>query len=237
MPVGEKGLERRERRRLRTRDAILEAAKKRFLLQGYRETRMEDIADEADVSIGSLYRQFHTKEELYREFLEGTHVRLGELVREGLATDAKYLEPAYDDTKSVVEQLEAIGAAYLRFGIEHPLYFQLVTVPGAFGPLDAEDERLLADGIQALVDRVADLIERGITADQPELAIPPQRDPAEADPARYAKTAADFLHAAWNGLIALSLREDKLRVDIERLEKIADVGVQIVRDGLRANRK
>src|ERR1700737_510829 len=45
----------------RTIEAILDAAKKVFLLQGFGGTKMEDIADAASVSRASVYTYFPTK--------------------------------------------------------------------------------------------------------------------------------------------------------------------------------
>lgn len=240
MAIGEKGRERRERHRRRTRDAILDAARDRFRDEGFREAKVEDIADDADVSIGSLYRHFATKEQLYRDaFRDGVEQtktqlsEMGELLELSIKTDRKYLRRAYDERKSVVEQLEAIGKAYLQFGIEHPLYFELVTIPGAFGALDEKDEQSLADGVQGLVDGVAKLIKSGICSDPPEVAIPPALR-REWDADSFAEAAADFLHGAWNGLIALSLRGDRVKITDERLEELVRVGIEIVRDGMSA---
>ncbi|WP_326604217.1 hypothetical protein [Streptomyces sp. NBC_01800] len=49
-----------------------------------------------------------------------------------------------------------------------------------------------------------------------------------------AARAMRFLYGAWNGVIAMALREDRLRVDQDELKKILEVGRSIVVDGLRA---
>jgi AcrR family transcriptional regulator len=46
-------------------EKILAAARRLFGSQRYHEVRMEDVAAEAEVGKGTLYRYFHDKEELY----------------------------------------------------------------------------------------------------------------------------------------------------------------------------
>src|SRR5262245_47172366 len=50
-------------------DKILDAASKLFGTQRFHEVRMEDIAAEAEVGKGTLYRYFKDKEELYLALL------------------------------------------------------------------------------------------------------------------------------------------------------------------------
>jgi AcrR family transcriptional regulator len=57
--------ERRERERQRRRQEILDAAKKVFSRRGFKGATMEDIASEAELSTGTLYLYFKSKDELY----------------------------------------------------------------------------------------------------------------------------------------------------------------------------
>lgn len=49
------------------RQIILEAAKKCFIEKGFKETSMQDISKEAQVSIGTLYKYFNNKRILFDE--------------------------------------------------------------------------------------------------------------------------------------------------------------------------
>jgi AcrR family transcriptional regulator len=57
--------ERKEREKNSRRQQIQECAKKLFLRKGFRSTTMEDIAKEAELSIGAIYQYFKSKDELY----------------------------------------------------------------------------------------------------------------------------------------------------------------------------
>ncbi len=51
----------REKKKRRTQDGILKAAKKLFIKKGYRDARIEDIAAEAEVGVGTVYNYFGSK--------------------------------------------------------------------------------------------------------------------------------------------------------------------------------
>lgn len=56
---------RRERKRERTRQAIADAAMKLFLERGFDKVTVADVAEEADVSVNTVYNHFPTKEALF----------------------------------------------------------------------------------------------------------------------------------------------------------------------------
>lgn len=64
------GSERAGEPRENTRDAILEAARRRFLRFGPRKTTMDEVAREAGCSRTTLYAHFRNKEDLYGSLLE-----------------------------------------------------------------------------------------------------------------------------------------------------------------------
>jgi TetR/AcrR family transcriptional regulator len=60
---------RRERERLRQRQEILDGALELFSEKGYHNVSMHEIADRAEFAIGSLYKFFRNKEDLYRSLI------------------------------------------------------------------------------------------------------------------------------------------------------------------------
>jgi len=58
-----------ERRKARTRAAILTAASELFHERGYEHTVIQQIAERADTGVGTLYGYFRSKEEILREVL------------------------------------------------------------------------------------------------------------------------------------------------------------------------
>lgn len=59
-----------ERRKTRTRAALLAAAKTLFAGQGVESTTIADIAERADIAVGSFYNYFATKDDLLAALLE-----------------------------------------------------------------------------------------------------------------------------------------------------------------------
>ncbi|HZP43359.1 MAG TPA: TetR/AcrR family transcriptional regulator [Candidatus Binatia bacterium] len=94
----------------RTRRRILAAAQKRFAVRGYRHTAIADIAREAGLAAGTLYRYFADKEHLFRAVLEALHEGWLARAREVLA------QPG-----TPVERLARLGHASIAFNRENPL--------------------------------------------------------------------------------------------------------------------
>jgi TetR/AcrR family transcriptional regulator len=199
-----------ERRKARTVSAILEAAEHKFLLHGFHGTTVEEIAEAADVSVGSIYVHFESKEGLYLA-----------LVERALDVEERYMEDAFRPTLSLGQQLFAAGWAYLRFYLDHPGYFRIL----AFPHLDARpDESVpfaaqrLAERAEAQVRRVASIIELGVKTGAAR----------QVDPYRAAK----FMWGAWSGVIALNLRPDRLRLDDRELKAVLEEGRRMIAEGI-----
>ncbi len=81
-------LTRHERRKLRTRRKLLDAARQEIARRGYEATGVLDITEAADVSKGTFYLHFRDKEDLTRtlilEGFEALRARLTEALGGGL---------------------------------------------------------------------------------------------------------------------------------------------------------
>jgi AcrR family transcriptional regulator len=80
-----------QRRKARTRAALLAAARRRFAARGVDATTVAEIAEEADVAVGSFYNYFETKDELLAALLETS---LTEQRRELERRQAQVSDPA-----------------------------------------------------------------------------------------------------------------------------------------------
>ena len=96
--------ERKEREKERRRQQIIVAAKRVFSEKGFNKATMEDIAQEAELSPGTLYLYFKNKEELYASLslriLQYLHIRVEHVNKEeGLGAEQKLdalIEAMYD---------------------------------------------------------------------------------------------------------------------------------------------
>jgi AcrR family transcriptional regulator len=65
----EENMNRRERKKIHSKNAIMEAAVKLFSQKGFQESSIADIMNEADLGIGTFYNYFESKEEVLRSLL------------------------------------------------------------------------------------------------------------------------------------------------------------------------
>jgi len=61
---------------LRTRAHLVDSGRAVFARHGYVNARMSDVADQADISMGGLYRYFKNKEDLFAQVIADVHEEL-----------------------------------------------------------------------------------------------------------------------------------------------------------------
>ncbi len=192
------------RRAARTRAAILDAAEQSFRRDGYRGSRIEVIAEDADVSIGSIYNHFGDKDGLYAALAERS-----------LELFAQYMEAAYAAGTTPLEQVMACGDAYLRFHLEHPGAFRFLAFTGVEGGPAAHD----ANAMAGILDEFEATLQRAI-------------DIGEVRPELDAWQLSRFLWGGWNGVVALGLRADPLELTEEQIAAVIQTGRKLVVEGL-----
>ncbi len=67
--MNERKLPRREREKIRQRQDMLAAALALFSEKGYHNVSMQEIAEKAEFAVGTLYKFFKSKEELYKALI------------------------------------------------------------------------------------------------------------------------------------------------------------------------
>lgn len=80
----------RERKKRRTRDALLHAALELFTTQGYEETTVDEIVDAVDVSQRTFFRYFASKEETTFAVQEMVESRFLSELRQRPATESPF---------------------------------------------------------------------------------------------------------------------------------------------------
>lgn len=196
-------------RRERTAKAISTAASALFFEQGVARTTIDEIAETAGVSVGSVYVHFGSKEALYLA-----------LVEDAAAVNARFVAEA-ESSDSPLQRVFNAGDAYVRFALEQPVQFRLISMqagqPGASPELEAARQRITERVEQRLVAIGADLAEA--------MAIG-ELDPIPVEP------AVKFLWASWSAVIGLTLRTDRLRVGPDELEAMLGFARNVLARGL-----
>jgi len=104
--------ERKEREKQQRREEIIDAAEKVFFSKGIDQSTMDDVAQAAELSKGTLYLYFKSKSDLYLAI----NLR-------GLAILEDLFKKALIDKDKGLQQVEAIGRAYHYFYQEYNNYF------------------------------------------------------------------------------------------------------------------
>ena len=139
--------ERRGREEQARLAAILAAAESVFAQKGYFETRMDDIAEKAELAKGTLYYYFNSKNEIVIHLLEREAAKVHEEIKSRVPAGASFLETLEIVMNFSVEYFEA-NKAFLR-----------IFLPCMCGLIQPGDDRKMRRSRQSY-DRHADFIRR-----------------------------------------------------------------------------
>jgi AcrR family transcriptional regulator len=107
--------ERKEREKVQRRKQILDAGEKLFLKKGLQNTTMDEIANLCELSKGTLYLYYKSKEDLFLALLLKSQTVFIEM-----------LKNAVGKKLPIREKLRELGTTYLTFYKKHPNYFKLL---------------------------------------------------------------------------------------------------------------
>ena len=161
--------QRRAREKARRQQEILEAAREVFFEKGIHRATMDDVAAQAEISKGTVYLYFQSKESI-----------LAHLLLEGLSILLSQLEAAYapQEPLSAEQHLRQLVEAYWQFSQTHPSYLRLLLAldRGRFRERVAAEmyQQILTESARGL-ELAAKAIRQGVeegafTADDPLLA-------------------------------------------------------------------
>jgi AcrR family transcriptional regulator len=106
---------RQDQEKQELRQAILTAAGELFLEQGYERFSLRKVAERIGYSPTTIYLYFRDKDDL-----------LFTVVDEGFERFGQQLAAAAASTEDPWERLIALGRAYIAFGLQNPVYYQLM---------------------------------------------------------------------------------------------------------------
>jgi AcrR family transcriptional regulator len=134
-------MQRRERKKQVTRGRIVEAARRLFAEQGYQSTTIEQVADAADVGVGTLYNYFGAKERLLLGVFADATARVLDQGR------AAITEPPADPIEAIVGLLgvyEQLGTLFERSVMREMFAASLVQSTVEVREFASLDEQLAA---------------------------------------------------------------------------------------------
>ncbi len=106
-------LSRREREKLRQRQEILAAARDLFSEKGYHSVSMHEIAQKAEFAIGTLYKFFQNKEDLYKALVMEQCDRFEEAVTNAINEPVDEIEKLRNYVRTRLERFRA-NLAFVR---------------------------------------------------------------------------------------------------------------------------
>ncbi|MDQ8044234.1 MAG: TetR/AcrR family transcriptional regulator [Solirubrobacteraceae bacterium] len=176
-------------KKARTRRTLLEAAGELFARKGVDATTVDEIAETAGVSVGSIYKHFGSKEALAIAFIVDAFV-----VMEG------YLDEAHA-AESPIQRVFNAGEAYFRFAQEQPVACRFALARRMDPAADSSGDpitKAVDSRIQKAIMRIAaDLKESMRIGEVPVTPI---------------DETMVFLWGSWSGVVALMIRADSLAI-------------------------
>jgi len=149
----------RERRKSRDHDAIASAARSLFVEKGFEDVSMANVAEFAEVSVGTVYNHFHSKNELFVACMQPEH---------------DSLEAETPEFSSAVSLIEFFFEALLAMLGEYPRKLMREIVSAAAGMdsnlgvlLMRQDQKLMA----ALAQGAATLQEKGLISGGVDVSV------------------------------------------------------------------
>lgn len=161
--------ERKEREKENRRSAILDAAEEVFFSKGIENTTMDEVAERAEFSKGTLYLYFKNKNEL----LHG-------IVARGLEILYRLFQTAAEKEEKGIDKIKAIGRAYADFYKTKPNYYSAIlhqeTQEFQSGELEEGSNIALC---QELGERIIDLLRQIVKTGSRDKTIRRDLDPAK----------------------------------------------------------
>ncbi|MDU9050152.1 MAG: TetR/AcrR family transcriptional regulator [Candidatus Electrothrix sp. Rat3] len=148
-----KKLSRREREKQQQRKEMLEAAMQLFAEKGYHNASMQEIAEHAEFAVGTLYKFFKNKEDMYKALITEQADRFHEAL--GAA-----LEVSQDEIEQLRNYIQVKGEVFMHNDSFIRLYF--AETRGASFNIKAGLDSELRDLHYQMVQRVAAVFARGM---------------------------------------------------------------------------
>jgi TetR/AcrR family transcriptional regulator len=149
--------ERKEREKKRRREEILDAAEKVFFTRGIEVSTMDDVANEAELSKGTLYLYFKSKEDIHWAI---THRGVKDLLQK--------MEKLVNPHKNAIENLLIIADSFIRFTQEkEPLANSIIFFEGCdIHKLNLDHDQIRESFLNdSPIHLVTEYVEKGIQQD------------------------------------------------------------------------
>jgi len=150
-------LPRKEREKLLHREEILESALRLFSDKGFHNVSMQDIANESEFGVGTLYHFFEGKEQLFLELMEAGIKKIGQLLIPILDSNQEEQKKLSEFIRVHVDMIEGnvefIKLYISQYGMSTSVNPMLKDISSLKTTVAAKLESLIKAGIQKQIFR------------------------------------------------------------------------------------
>lgn len=208
-------LSRREREKQQRKNDIIEAAEGLFSEKGFKSTTVQEISERLELSKGTIYLYFKSKEELYLS-----------VCIKGVAGFGDDLEAAAESAQGPEDRIKTVYLAYIKHSLQQPSIFRVLRdtfIEHVRQNLHASTIEEISGIIRNWLEYESGLVQEGI-----ESGIFRQ----DLDPYGFSLTA-------WRmstGLIELALLKEPGVVDHVDLDRFFEQSIDLLIAGARAGK-
>jgi AcrR family transcriptional regulator len=205
--------EKREKRKENRKSTILAAARSLFFDQGFKAVTIDNIAAKADVSKGSIYLCFESKEEIYAQILISDNIALYERIKNFSATDA-----------SASQLLMEFARIYVDYFLNNNELFRILMTfmmqTSQMNLVEKQRDELIRSTNQNIVI-ISEIIQKGI-------------DSGEFSPISDIRQMRNAIWGMLNGIISLYIFTGNPNKRMERIHTTIRDSLDVFIAGLKA---
>jgi AcrR family transcriptional regulator len=208
----EKRRKKKEKGKESRRNTILKAARRLFLDRGFKAVTVDSIAAKSEVSKGSIYLCFDSKEEIYTQILIADNIALNERIRNFTSIEA-----------SASQLLQEFSRIYVDYFLNDKELFRiLMTFMMQTGQMHLTDKQSneLIRSTNENIKPISEIIQKGI-------------DSGEFFPIKNIRQIQNAIWGMLNGIISLYLFTGNPIKRMERIHSTVQNSLDVIIKGLK----
>ena len=212
MSLEEKRRKKKEKGKESRRNTILKAARRLFLDRGFKAVTVDSIAAKSEVSKGSIYLCFDSKEEIYTQILIADNIALNERIRNFSSIEA-----------SASQLLQEFSRIYVDYFLNDKELFRiLMTFMMQTGQMHLTDKQSneLIRSTNENIKPISEIIQKGI-------------DSGEFFPIKNIRQIQNAIWGMLNGVISLYLFTGNPIKRMERIHSTVQNSLDVIIKGLK----
>jgi AcrR family transcriptional regulator len=212
LSLEEKRRKKKEKGKESRRNTILKAARRLFLDRGFKAVTVDSIAAKSEVSKGSIYLCFDSKEEIYTQILIADNIALNERIRNFTSIEA-----------SASQLLQEFSRIYVDYFLNDKELFRiLMTFMMQTGQMHLTDKQSneLIRSTNENIKPISEIIQKGI-------------DSGEFFPIKNIRQIQNAIWGMLNGIISLYLFTGNPIKRMERIHSTVQNSLDVIIKGLK----